>query len=157
MGPKQCQETLRTAIAMGADRGIHVQTDSVLEPLQVAKALRALTEREKPDLVILGKQAIDDDANQTGQLLAGLLDWPQGTFASGLCISLLCVVFFFFFLSFFRVLVVFVFSSLPSSSDCSYLVFLSHLTFVCVLLSLSLSLVPFSSSSSIVLACFLTV
>mmetsp|Transcript_19969 Transcript_19969/g.50705 ORF Transcript_19969/g.50705 Transcript_19969/m.50705 type:complete len:251 (-) Transcript_19969:3174-3926(-) len=82
MGPKQCQETLRTAIAMGADRGIHVETDQVMEPLQVAKALRALSEREKPDLVLLGKQAIDDDANQTGQLLAGLLDWPQGTFAS---------------------------------------------------------------------------
>ena len=82
MGVQQCQETIRTALAMGADRGIHVLTVEELQPLAVAKLLAALVEREKPDLVILGKQAIDDDSNQTGQMLAGLLGWPQGTFAS---------------------------------------------------------------------------
>ncbi len=82
MGVRQCQETIRTALAMGADRGIHVLTDDELQPLAVAKLLRALVERERPELVILGKQAIDDDSNQTGQMLAGLLDWPQGSFAS---------------------------------------------------------------------------
>ncbi len=82
MGVQQCQETIRTALAMGADRGIHVMTDEELQPLAVAKLLAALVERESPDLVILGKQAIDDDSNQTGQMLAGLLGWPQGTFAS---------------------------------------------------------------------------
>jgi len=82
MGPAQCQETLRTAMAIGADRGIHVLTDAELQPLAVAKMLKALVERENPDLVILGKQAIDDDCNQTGQMLAALLGWPQGTFAS---------------------------------------------------------------------------
>jgi electron transfer flavoprotein beta subunit len=82
MGPAQCQETLRTAMAIGADRGIHVVTDAELQPLAVAKMLKALIEKENPDLVILGKQAIDDDCNQTGQMLAALLGWPQGTNAS---------------------------------------------------------------------------
>src|ERR1700761_1439821 len=82
MGPAQCQETLRTALAIGADRAIHVATDAELQPLAVAKMLKALVEKESPDLVILGKQAIDDDCNQTGQMLAALLGWPQGTFAS---------------------------------------------------------------------------
>ena len=84
LGVTQAQETIRTALAMGADRGIHVETDAVLEPLAVAKLLKAIVEREKPDLVVLGKQAIDDDSNQTGQMLAALLGWPQGTFASKL-------------------------------------------------------------------------
>ncbi len=82
MGPAQAQETIRTALAMGADRGIHVQSDAELQPLAVAKLLKAIVEREQPGLVILGKQAIDDDSNQTGQMLAALLGWPQGTFAS---------------------------------------------------------------------------
>jgi electron transfer flavoprotein beta subunit len=82
LGPTQCQETIRTALAMGADRGIHVQTDVELQPLAVAKLLKAVVDKEQPQIVILGKQAIDDDANQTGQMLAGLLGWPQGTFAS---------------------------------------------------------------------------
>jgi len=81
IGPQQSQETLRTALAMGADRAILVKTDVVCEPLAVAKVLKAIVERESPDLVILGKQAIDDDSNQTGQMLAALLGWPQGTFA----------------------------------------------------------------------------
>ena len=81
-GVAACQETLRTALALGADRAILVDTDADLQPLAVAKLLRALVAEEKPDLVILGKQAIDDDANQTGQMLAALLDWPQATFAS---------------------------------------------------------------------------
>ena len=87
LGVQQCQETIRTALAMGADRGIHVLTDAALEPLAVAKLLKAIVEREKPGLVILGKQAIDDDANQTGQMLAALLGWPQGTFASKLVLG----------------------------------------------------------------------
>ena len=82
IGPAQAQETLRTALAMGADRGILIQTDETVEPLAVAKLLKAVTDEEKPEIVLLGKQAIDDDANQTGQMLAALLDWPQGTFAS---------------------------------------------------------------------------
>ena len=82
MGVAQCQETIRTALAMGADRGILVETDAELQPLAVAKLLRALVEREQPRLVIMGKQAIDDDMNATGQMLAALLGWPQGTFAS---------------------------------------------------------------------------
>jgi electron transfer flavoprotein beta subunit len=82
LGPQGCQETLRTALAMGADRAIHVPTDEELQPLAVAKALQAIVGREAPQLVIMGKQAIDDDANQTGQMLAALLGWPQGTFAS---------------------------------------------------------------------------
>lgn len=81
VGPKQCQETLRTAMAMGADRGILVETDDEVQPLAVAKILQALVAREEPGLVILGKQAIDDDSNQTGQMLAALLGWGQGTFA----------------------------------------------------------------------------
>jgi len=81
-GVAQCQETLRTAMAIGADRGVLVQTDAELQPLAVAKLLKALVDKEQPQLVILGKQAIDDDANQTGQMLAALLDWPQATFAS---------------------------------------------------------------------------
>ncbi len=84
MGPQANQETIRTALAMGADRGILVDTDAELEPLAVAKLLKAITEKENPDLVILGKQAIDNDCNQTGQMLAALLGWGQGTFASGL-------------------------------------------------------------------------
>ncbi|MBE03951.1 MAG: hypothetical protein CMD67_02305 [Gammaproteobacteria bacterium] len=86
-GPKQTQETLRTALAMGADRGIHIETDVDLQPLGVAKILKAITELEKPGLIILGKQAIDDDSNQTGQMLAALLDWPQATFASKVVFS----------------------------------------------------------------------
>src|SRR5580704_531823 len=82
MGPQQCQETIRTALAMGADRGIHVLTDQTLEPLAVAKLLKAIIAKESPSFVVLGKQAIDDDCNQTGQMLAALLDWPQATFAS---------------------------------------------------------------------------
>jgi electron transfer flavoprotein beta subunit len=82
IGPQQAQETIRTALAMGADRGILVKTDSPVEPLAVAKILKAIVDQESPGLVILGKQAIDDDSNQTGQMLAALLGWPQGTFAS---------------------------------------------------------------------------
>ena len=82
LGVQQCQETIRTALAMGADRGILVTHDGDLEPLAVAKMLKAIVEKEQPGLVILGKQAIDDDCNQTGQMLAALLGWPQGTFAS---------------------------------------------------------------------------
>ena len=82
IGTTQCQETLRTAMAMGVDRGILVHTDDEVQPLAVAKLLKALVDREQPGLVILGKQAIDDDSNQTGQMLAGLLGWPQGTFAA---------------------------------------------------------------------------
>ncbi len=84
IGPQPCQETIRTALAMGADRGIHVKCETPVEPLAVAKILKALVAKESPDLVILGKQAIDDDSNQTGQMLAALLGWPQGTFASKL-------------------------------------------------------------------------
>jgi electron transfer flavoprotein beta subunit len=83
-GIPQCQETLRTAMAIGADRGILVETDVELQPLAVAKLLKAVVDKEKPQLIILGKQAIDDDANQTGQMLAALLDVPQGAFASKL-------------------------------------------------------------------------
>jgi electron transfer flavoprotein beta subunit len=81
-GVTQCQETLRTAMAIGADRAILVETDVELQPLAVAKLLKALVDKEQPQLVILGKQAIDDDANQTGQMLAALAQWPQATFAS---------------------------------------------------------------------------
>ena len=87
MGVAQCQETIRTALAMGADRGVLVQTDVELQPLAVAKLLRALVEREQPRLVIMGKQAIDDDMNATGQMLAALLGWPQGTFASRVAVD----------------------------------------------------------------------
>lgn len=82
IGPQKAQETIRTALAMGADRGILVKTDDTLEPIAVAKVLKAIVAEESPDLVVLGKQAIDDDCNQTGQMLASLLDWPQGTFSS---------------------------------------------------------------------------
>ena len=81
-GITQCQETLRTAMAIGADRGILVETNEELQPLAVAKLLKALADKEQPGMVILGKQAIDDDCNQTGQMLAALTDWPQATFAS---------------------------------------------------------------------------
>ena len=81
LGIGQCQDTLRTALAMGADRAILVETDQELQPLAVAKLLKAVAEREKPDLIIVGKQAIDDDSNQTGQMLSALLGWSQGTFA----------------------------------------------------------------------------
>jgi electron transfer flavoprotein beta subunit len=87
MGVAACQETLRTALAMGADRGILVETDIELQPLAVAKLLKALIDREQPHLVIMGKQAIDDDMNATGQMLAALLGWPQGTFASKVTIE----------------------------------------------------------------------
>ncbi|KZK87042.1 Electron transfer flavoprotein subunit beta [Pseudovibrio sp. Ad13] len=82
IGPKQATETIRTGLAMGADRGILVQTDDIAEPLAVAKVLKGIVDEEEPGLVILGKQAIDDDCNQTGQMLAALLGWAQGTFAS---------------------------------------------------------------------------
>ncbi|GAA6211007.1 electron transfer flavoprotein subunit beta/FixA family protein [Hyphomicrobiales bacterium 4NK60-0047b] len=81
IGTKKTQETLRTALAMGADRAIHIVSDEVIEPLAAAKLLKAVVEEENPGLVLLGKQAIDDDCNQTGQMLAALLGWPQGTFA----------------------------------------------------------------------------
>jgi len=84
IGPQQAQETIRTALAMGADRGILVKTDDTVEPLNVAKILKGVVEAEGPELVILGKQAIDDDANQTGQMLAALLGWAQGTFAASI-------------------------------------------------------------------------
>ena len=84
---QQCQETIRTALAMGADRGVLVQTDVELQPLAVAKLLKAVIEKEGPEIVIIGKQAIDDDCNQTGQMLAALTGWPQGTFASKLVIE----------------------------------------------------------------------
>ena len=86
-GAQSSQETIRTALAMGADRGIHVLTDVALQPLAVAKLLKAVIAKEQPGLVILGKQAIDDDCNQTGQMLAGLLGWPQATFASKLAVE----------------------------------------------------------------------
>ena len=87
LGPAACSETLRTALAMGADRGILVETEAELQPLAVAKALKAIAEAESPGLIILGKQAIDDDSNQTGQMLAALLGWPQGAFTSKLAVD----------------------------------------------------------------------
>lgn len=87
IGPQQSQETIRTALAMGADRGVLIKTDELVEPLNVAKLIKALSDEESPDLIILGKQAIDDDSNQTGQMLAALLGWSQGTFASELKIN----------------------------------------------------------------------
>src|SRR3569623_616611 len=87
IGPAQAQETLRTALAMGADRAILVQTNDDLEPLAVAKVLKAIIGKESPDLVVMGKQAIDGDNNATGQMLATLLDWPQATFASALDVA----------------------------------------------------------------------
>lgn len=82
VGPANVQETMRTAMAMGADRGIHINTDEIIEPLVMAKLLKAIVDKEKPGLVLTGKQAIDGENNQTGQMLAALLNWPQGTFAS---------------------------------------------------------------------------
>jgi len=82
IGEEKAQETVRKALAVGADRGIHVKTDNYVEPLGVAKILKKIAEKEKPDLVFMGKQAIDDDCNQTGQMLSAMLGWPQGTFAS---------------------------------------------------------------------------
>jgi electron transfer flavoprotein beta subunit len=87
MGVAACAETIRTALAMGADRGILVETDAELQPLAVAKMLKALVDKEQPKLVVMGKQAIDDDMNATGQMLAALLGWPQGTFASKVTIE----------------------------------------------------------------------
>jgi electron transfer flavoprotein beta subunit len=87
IGPQQASETIRSALAMGADRGILVKVDGIVEPLAVAKILKAIADAEQPGLVILGKQAIDDDCNQTGQMLAALLNWPQGTFASKVVID----------------------------------------------------------------------
>ena len=87
IGPAQAAETIRTALAMGADRGILVKTESAAEPLAVAKILKAIAATEQPGLIIMGKQAIDDDCNQTGQMLAALLGWPQGTFASKVTID----------------------------------------------------------------------
>ena len=82
IGEDKAQETVRKALAVGADKGIHVKTDGIIEPLAVSKILQKIVEKEKPDLVFMGKQAIDDDCNQTGQMLAALLNWPQATFAS---------------------------------------------------------------------------
>ena len=82
VGEEKAQETVRKALAVGADRGIHVKADGYIEPLGIAKILKKVVEKEKPDMVFLGKQAIDDDCNQTGQMLAAILNWPQGTFAS---------------------------------------------------------------------------
>ena len=87
IGPQKAQDTIRTALAYGADRGIHIATDEAVEPLAVAKLLKGVVDAEKPDAVILGKQAIDDDCNQTGQMLAALLGWPQGTFASKVVVA----------------------------------------------------------------------
>ncbi len=87
MGEKKCQETIRTALAMGADRGILVETDEDLQPLAIAKLLKGIVEKESPDMVILGKQAIDDDNAQTGQMLGALLGWGQGTFASKVAVA----------------------------------------------------------------------
>ncbi len=87
IGAPPCQETLRTALAMGADRAVLIQTEQTLQPLAVAKLLQHLTKQENPDLILMGKQAIDDDCNQTGQMLAGLLHWPQATFASNIVID----------------------------------------------------------------------
>jgi electron transfer flavoprotein beta subunit len=82
VGEQKAQETVRKALAVGADRGIHVKADGILEPLAVSKILQKIVDKEKPDLVFMGKQAIDDDCNQTGQMLSALLNWPQATFAS---------------------------------------------------------------------------
>jgi len=82
VGEEKAQETVRKALAVGADRGIHVKADGIIEPLAVSKILEKIVDKEKPDLVFMGKQAIDDDCNQTGQMLSSLLDWPQATFAS---------------------------------------------------------------------------
>ena len=87
VGEEKAQETVRKALAVGADRGIHVKADGILEPLAVSKILQKVVEKEKPDLVFMGKQAIDDDYNQTGQMLSALLNWPQATFASNIAVK----------------------------------------------------------------------
>ena len=87
IGPQQSQETIRTALAMGADRGILIKTDELVEPLNVAKLIKGVSDEENPEIIILGKQAIDDDSNQSGQMLSALLGWSQGTFASELKVS----------------------------------------------------------------------
>jgi electron transfer flavoprotein beta subunit len=87
IGAPACQETLRTALAMGADRAVLIQTEKTPQPLAIAKLLQNIAEKEQPDLIVMGKQAIDDDCNQTGQMLAGLLNWPQATFASNITIE----------------------------------------------------------------------
>ena len=87
IGEEKAQETVRKALAVGADRGIHVKADSYIEPLGIAKILKKVVEKEKPDMVFVGKQAIDDDCNQTGQMLAALLNWPQATFASKIVVK----------------------------------------------------------------------
>ena len=87
LGEKKCEDVLRTALAMGADRAIHVETDAILEPLTVAKLLKKVADNEQPQIVLLGKQAIDDDANQTAQMLAALMNAPQATFASKVDLS----------------------------------------------------------------------
>ena len=92
IGEEKAQETVRKALAVGADRGIHVKVDNVIEPLAVSKILKKIVEKENPDLVFMGKQAIDDDCNQTGQMLAALLNWPQATFASKIEVNLPAVV-----------------------------------------------------------------
>ena len=87
LGEKKCEDTLRTALAMGADRAVHVETDAVLEPLTVAKLLKEIANTEQPDIILLGKQAIDDDAGQTAQMLAALMDVPQATFANKIVLN----------------------------------------------------------------------
>ena len=92
IGEEKAQETVRKALAVGADRGIHVKVDNVIEPLAVSKILKKIVEKENPDLVFMGKQAIDDDCNQTGQMLAALLNWPQATFASKIEVNIPAIV-----------------------------------------------------------------
>ena len=92
IGEEKAQETVRKALAVGADRGIHVKVDNVIEPLAVSKILKKIVEKENPDLVFMGKQAIDDDCNQTGQMLAALLNWPQATFASKIEVNVPAIV-----------------------------------------------------------------
>ena len=87
IGDDKAQETVRKALAVGADRGIHVKVEGIIEPLAVSKILKKIVEKESPDLVFMGKQAIDDDCNQTGQMLAAILNWPQATFASKIAVS----------------------------------------------------------------------
>jgi len=87
MGPQASQDSIRTALAMGADRGVHVLTDAKLQPLSIAKLFKSIVQREDPKIVLLGKQAIDDDCNQTGQMLAAIMDWSQGTFASQVAVA----------------------------------------------------------------------
>ena len=93
IGDDKAQETVRKALAVGADRGIHVKVDGVVEPLAVSKILKKIVEKENPDLVFMGKQAIDDDCNQTGQMLAAILNWPQATFASKIDVKENCLLY----------------------------------------------------------------